>query len=223
MGCWRGPPGAECVGVARPSFSGGIGLACAVVPPAHPPTFLGTGGLPLYPRRGCAPCTPLGDGGRGVFSPSAFGRFLACPDSMGNPPSLPHTRGQGRPLILYLLRSSAGFRGLQAQSRNRVERESEWNRCEPQGAVMEPYGCNELVSQQHSHSICSGPSLPWMIVGAGHLSPSTAIGGFSVVSPQSNMYAAGSREEKRAGGPLPGGPMAQAFCFARGGGGEGLW
>ena len=45
------------------SFSGGIGLACAVVPPAHPPTFLETGGLPLYPRRGCAPCTLLG--GRG--------------------------------------------------------------------------------------------------------------------------------------------------------------
>ena len=44
-----------------PSFSGGSGLACAVVPPARPPTFLGTGGLPLYPRRGLrAPCTLLG-------------------------------------------------------------------------------------------------------------------------------------------------------------------
>ena len=41
-----------------PSISEGSGLACAVVPPAHPPTFLGTGGLPLYPRRGLRPLHP---------------------------------------------------------------------------------------------------------------------------------------------------------------------
>ena len=40
------------------SFSGGIGLACAVVPPAHPPTLLETGGPPLYPRRGLRPLQP---------------------------------------------------------------------------------------------------------------------------------------------------------------------
>ena len=44
-----------------PSFSGGIGLACAVVPPAHPPTFLETGGLPLHlPAEHRTPCTLLG-------------------------------------------------------------------------------------------------------------------------------------------------------------------
>ena len=41
-----------------PSISEGSGLTCAVVPPAHPPTFLGTGGLPLYPRRGLRPLHP---------------------------------------------------------------------------------------------------------------------------------------------------------------------
>ena len=50
-----------------PSFGGGSGLACAVVPPAHPPTFLGTGGLPCTPGGGCAPCTPLGGRRRQCF------------------------------------------------------------------------------------------------------------------------------------------------------------
>ncbi len=44
-----------------PSISGGSGLACAVVPPAHPPTFLETGGPPCTPGGGCAPCTLLGE------------------------------------------------------------------------------------------------------------------------------------------------------------------
>ena len=56
--------GGESLVLACALFSGGIGLACAVVPPAHPPTFLETGGLPLYPRRGlCAPAPRFGDGG----------------------------------------------------------------------------------------------------------------------------------------------------------------
>ena len=41
-----------------PSFDGGSSLAGAVVPPTHPPTFLETGGLPLYPRRGLRPLHP---------------------------------------------------------------------------------------------------------------------------------------------------------------------
>ena len=40
------------------SFSGGSGLACAVVPPARPPTFLETGGLPLLPPAGAQPPAP---------------------------------------------------------------------------------------------------------------------------------------------------------------------
>ena len=51
-------PSAEGLAWPAPSFSGGIGLACAFVPPAHPPTFLETGGLPLYPRRGRSPLRP---------------------------------------------------------------------------------------------------------------------------------------------------------------------
>ena len=40
-----------------PSFSGGTGLACAVVPPAHPPTFWKQGDT-LYPRWGLRPLHP---------------------------------------------------------------------------------------------------------------------------------------------------------------------
>ena len=46
-----------------------------------------------------------------------------------------------------------------------------------------------------------------------------ATGGFSMVSPQCTMYAAGSKEEKRAGGPLHGGTIAHPFVFCKGGGG----
>ena len=52
-----------------PSISEGSGLTCAVVPPAHPPTFLGTGGLPLYPRRGLRPLHPAWEqGGRRLLT-----------------------------------------------------------------------------------------------------------------------------------------------------------
>ena len=56
-----------------PSISGGSGLACAVVPPAQPPTFLETGGLPLYPRRGLRPLHLAGDGVGVVFRFGASG------------------------------------------------------------------------------------------------------------------------------------------------------
>ena len=59
-----------------PSFSGGAGLACVVVPPAHPPTFLETGGLPLYARRGLRPLhAAWGTGGASLshLPPSAGG------------------------------------------------------------------------------------------------------------------------------------------------------
>ncbi len=72
--CNRGGayPGRGALFWLAPSISGGSGLACAVVPPAHPPTFLGTGGHPLYPRRGLRPLHPAwGRDGGSVFSPSA--------------------------------------------------------------------------------------------------------------------------------------------------------
>ncbi len=37
-----------------------------------------------------------------------------------------------------------------------------------------------------------------------------------MVSPQYNMYAAGSEEEKQAGGPLHGGTIAHLFVFCNG-------
>ena len=43
-----------------------------------------------------------------------------------------------------------------------------------------------------------------------------ATGGFSMVSPQYIRYAAGSEKEKRAGGPLHGGTIAQSFLFCNG-------
>ena len=43
-----------------PSISEGSGLACAVVPPAHPPTFLETGGLPVPPAGAAPPAPCLG-------------------------------------------------------------------------------------------------------------------------------------------------------------------
>ena len=44
-----------------------------------------------------------------------------------------------------------------------------------------------------------------------------ATGGFSVVSLQCNMYAAGSEKEKGAGGRLHGGTIAHPFVFCNGG------
>ena len=84
----RRPPadgdGWFCLWLApSPSISEGSGLACAVVPPAHPPTFLGTGGLPLYPRRGLCPLHPAWGGrfltlepGRAKHSPAPMRRFF---------------------------------------------------------------------------------------------------------------------------------------------------
>ena len=68
------------------SFSGGSGLACAVVPPAHPPTFLETGGPPLHPRREPrVPCTLLRETGE-AFAQHCGG--LAVPPA-GAAPAAP--------------------------------------------------------------------------------------------------------------------------------------
>ncbi len=61
-----------------PSFSGGTGLAGAVVPPAHPPTFLGTGGHAVPPGGGCALCTLLGGGGELPHLPLRTGGRTRC-------------------------------------------------------------------------------------------------------------------------------------------------
>ena len=82
----RGGDGGSWFGLRRPS-AGGLGWACAVVPPAHPPTLLETGGLPLYPRRGLRPLHPAW--GTGAL---AFARMARW----GPLPNLAHTWGQGQ-------------------------------------------------------------------------------------------------------------------------------
>ena len=68
-----------------PSFSGGIGLACAVVLPAHPPTFLGTGGLAVPPAGAAPPAPCWGTEGCccGVRPPSS--EDLAWPAPLSRP------------------------------------------------------------------------------------------------------------------------------------------
>ena len=82
-------------------------------------------------------------------------------------------------------------------------------------AVTELDGSKEPVPHNGSRS---GPSLPRRIVGLGEHPPGAATGGFSMVSPQYIRYAAGSKEEKRAGGPLHGDTIAQSFSFCNGAG-----
>ncbi len=96
----RGPgtlPGRMVLLWRAPSFSGGVGLACAVVPPAHPPTFLETGGHAVPPA-GAAPPAPCWEDDDGVCSPGAAGRFLACPRVRGRREGL--SRPQPRSLIV---------------------------------------------------------------------------------------------------------------------------
>ncbi len=83
---WRGPRtpasarrwGRMVLSWLAPSISKGSGLACAAIPPAYPPTFLETGGLPLYPRRGLRPLPPAWRDEEGTVVPpsppsNAFG------------------------------------------------------------------------------------------------------------------------------------------------------
>ena len=130
-----------------------------------------------------------------------------------------------------LLSLSAGFRGLQARSRRGTVAELSLSRrgcvVEPSWSrrrcVAEPDGSKELVSQRHS--LWSHPSSDGC--GAGGTSPrAPATGGFSLVSPQYKCYAAGSKEEKRAGGPTSWRHYStNVLILQRGGGqigGEGL-
>ena len=58
-------------------------VACAVVPPARPPTFLGTGGLPLYPRRGLRPLHPAGGTEAVSFAHLRVGTLPNLPSATG--------------------------------------------------------------------------------------------------------------------------------------------
>ena len=75
---WQGPltpasarrRGRMVLSWPAPSISEGSGLACAVVPPAHPPTLLETGGLAVPPAGAAPPAPCLGDGTLPNLSPS---------------------------------------------------------------------------------------------------------------------------------------------------------
>ncbi len=56
----------------------GVGLACAVVPPAHPPTFLGTGGHAVPPAGAAPPAPRLGNGGALPHLPLSTGERTRC-------------------------------------------------------------------------------------------------------------------------------------------------
>ncbi len=95
---------------------------------------------------------------------------------------------------------------------------------EAQRTAAEPRGWKGLVWKRHwhwSHLSSDGRGT------VGRFPGCAATGGISMVSPLSKMYVAGSKEEKRAGGRLPGGTIAQVFGFYKGGvaglgvGGEG--
>ena len=124
MGVGHTLDGGFCFGL-RPPSAEGLAWPVPLSRPHRPPTFLGTGGLPLHlpaehwvpctllretgeafaqhcgdslnPGGGCAPCTLLGDGGEAVFSPSASGCFLARGREIGTPIlTCPRTRRQGQ-------------------------------------------------------------------------------------------------------------------------------
>ena len=74
---------------------------------------------------------------------------------------------------------------------------------------MERDGSKEPVPR---NGIGSGPIFPRTVARLGMLPRRPATGGFSMVS-AALMYAAGSKEEKQAPGPLHGGTIAQSFLF----------
>ena len=71
--CWTGGLVVACALLQR-----GVGLACAVVPPAHPPTFLETGGTRCTPGGAAPPAPRLGNGGALPHLPLSTGGRTRC-------------------------------------------------------------------------------------------------------------------------------------------------
>ena len=259
MGMWQGPRtpasarrwGRMVLSWRAPSFSGGIGLACAVVPPAHPPTFLETGGLPLYPRRGCAPAPCLGSG---VLFWRALsiseGSGLACavvpPD---HPPTflgtggIPYTPGggcapgalvgggMGLCLIVCvtafssppaLRRRGAVTKALQAITKPlRVVTQPLWSRYQLLPVVTSRYGVGWLqracTLQRHSlrsHASSEGLA-PWGV-------PSALLPQGDSLWLAPSAHVCGRLRGGEAGRlPTSWGTIAHPFVFCNGGGGRG--
>ena len=205
-----------------PSFSGGSGLASAAIPPAHPPTFLGTGGLPLFPPGGgCAPCTLLA-GQRGVvFSPGASAALPNLPpDAEAGMGGL--SRGEGAPfdcMLVTPISRISGFAGTEPLQRHYKPLQGRYRPLQScYGAVTSRYGAVLILRAVTEwdgskepvpyNGIGSGPSLPRMVVRLGEHPSAPLPQGDSLWLAPVQMYATGSKEEKRAGGPLPGGTIA---------------
>ena len=176
----------RCAGRGR-----GFLAAEAVVPPSPPSNVFGyRGGSPLYPPAGAAPPAPCA-------APVASLRWR-----IGTLPSLPPGAGTGTVFDCMLLSFSAEFRGLQAWSRHNGVTKASGAVTERQRAVMdrravvaeaqrtaaEPRGWKGLVWKRHwhwSHLSSDGRGARRRFLRC------AATGGFSVVSPRSEMYAAG--------------------------------
>ncbi len=84
------------------------------------------------------------------------------------------------------------------------------------GAVADA-SLNRMAPNSSSHNgIRSDPSLPRTVLPLEVFPQRPCHRGFSMVSPQYIRYAAGSKEEKRAGGPLHGDTTAHSFGFCKG-------
>ncbi len=180
-----------------PSISEGSGLACAVVPPAHPPTFLETGGHAVPPAGAAPPAPCLGEGWGVAFDCMFVTLVSRIAGFAGTEPLQSHYTGvtSRYPVVTEPL--------LVATQPLPVVTEPLLVATQPLPVVTEP-----LRSGMAPKSLCLITALapvPAFLGGSCPLGCSLsapATGGFSVVSPQYIRYATGSKEEKRAVGPL---------------------
>ena len=96
--CTRGEGWDVCPECGGRDGSGDLWWRTPLFHLAQPPTFLGTGGLPLYPRRGLCPLHPAwGDEGGATFSLGASDPLPRLPLHSGvGMGGLSRVRGQGR-------------------------------------------------------------------------------------------------------------------------------
>ena len=136
----RRPPadgdGWSCLGLRRPSAEG-LAWPAPLSRPHHPPTFLETGGLPLYPRRGLRPLPPAWRDEEGTVVPpsppsNAFGnRGTHHTPAEATPPApcVGTAGGQGRFLTFPRVRG-------QGQRRPGGLGRGGWDRCEARSSAV---------------------------------------------------------------------------------------
>ncbi len=212
------PPGRRVLLWPTPSFGGGSGLACAASPPTPPSDVFRDRATRCPPSGGCAPCTLLEERRRRRFLTWRVGMLPNQGKGKDPLPNLPPSTGAGTVFDCMcnisqpdfgVCRHGAITKALQAVTRA-LQTVTKLLR-----VVTEPLQGGMAPKSPSHNGIRSGPTLPRRVVGLGeHPSPPPpATGGFSAVSPQYIRYAAGSKEEKQAGGLLHGGTIAQSFGF----------